>query len=37
MLLAHLFMENSDKSPFEETDHVDNPISIYAATKRAMN
>ena len=26
---------NSDKSPFEETDHVDNPISIYAATKKS--
>ena len=26
---------NSDKSPFEETDHVDNPISIYAARKKS--
>jgi UDP-glucuronate 4-epimerase len=26
---------NSDKSPFEEIDHVDNPISIYAATKKS--
>ncbi|MGB0981092.1 MAG: NAD-dependent epimerase [Winogradskyella sp.] len=26
---------NRDKVPFKETDHVDNPISLYAATKKA--
>lgn len=26
---------NSEKSPFSETDRVDNPISLYAATKKA--
>lgn len=26
---------NADKSPFEEIDYVDNPISIYAATKKS--
>lgn len=26
---------NTDKSPFEEIDYVDNPISIYAATKKS--
>jgi len=26
---------NNDKSPFAETDHVDHPVSLYAATKKS--
>ena len=34
---VHLFMGGNTKIPFSIIDKIDNPISLYAATKNQMN